>query len=524
MSVISVAINPKDNEGNGYCSGTYSFAIISTHHPNLKPGWTVLTDRHKRSKAVSLPRRTFNLGIGYRRYRADRAGKGHSNIGHDMPRQVPTLCDIAHLLDVELIIFCALQGPIILPPRANDPHITFTHVASKWRNFALSQPTFWSTFSFTDRPFASRRIFMECFRALLSRSGSVQLLFAIATDPVKPEGQVGLPNAPTEDFVYGFGKIGIMHDIIADRLHRLRLLHLVIYNPKCSNFLNNLPFDEFLEIEGVDSRFFDSSPSTSRTLESDPEPDPDPNNPRKPLLRIVLERGINPLSVELPWPRLDRLDFHNLNPVDALELMKLTSRSLKHGSFHVTFNAESCLGLNNIDYLPSMDYLVKLDLYLTDPILRELKISQFNAIFPLNWDFPVLASWLFSTWNSLEELVMEDNSSHTNLENLNKMKTPQLVIALRSDILLSILEGTLLPRLEFFKFSTDVDPGTVLEVVQARNKTAISFAKVDYGQIMFLDLTVDKMWSAKHKQVVEQAELVEGLEECNFHFIKFPDM
>ncbi|KAF8879531.1 hypothetical protein CPB84DRAFT_1875531 [Gymnopilus junonius] len=147
-------------------------------------------------------------------------------------------CSILHL-----ITQYTLANPVILPPRENDAHITLTHLCSTWRNAALSDPSLWDTFSFSNRSFSTRQKTMEIYDALLKRSKPYPLSFIIVTDSVlHTQGSKGTSNGRVADLVYGYGHIGIVQDILGRPLARLRQVHFIISNDNCSGFLENVPF------------------------------------------------------------------------------------------------------------------------------------------------------------------------------------------------------------------------------------------------------------------------------------------
>ncbi|KAF8882319.1 hypothetical protein CPB84DRAFT_1851293 [Gymnopilus junonius] len=176
---------------------------------------------------------------------------------------------------------------VILPPRENDAHITLTHVSSTWRNVALSDPSLWDTFSFSNRSFSTRQKFMDVYDALLKRSEPYPLLFIIVTDSVlHTQGSKGTSNGRVADLVYGYGHIGVVQDILGRPLARLRQVDFIISNVDCSGFLENVPFSDFSAIEMVDEYFLEDVDLSRPSLRSRKTAKHDM------LVRVVVTKGI----------------------------------------------------------------------------------------------------------------------------------------------------------------------------------------------------------------------------------------
>lgn len=441
-----------------------------------------------------------------------------------------------------------LDSPICLPLSANDPHLALTHVSQEWRTIALTKPSFWRNFVFLTRSFNNPDRQLSAFRSLVRRSGSTRLSFHFRTNIDQHMGNI--TNLRVEDLVFGAGRIRILDKIILPYLPRLRYLDCLVSREENSLLLVRMPEAalENIDITYVNachlppSMFVVHGRYTFRHSESS-------RASHQVVTKCHVANGFQPRGLKLPWDLMTKMDMGTtiLSPNKILRILRLSSSTLTDGFFYIAFDVRS-IDLRHQDTQPvEMTSLKKLRLRLVDtnyypnfmllfriPALRDLWVEWADRHLPFEWDMSFYASWLSSTSNSLERLLMTDlpfypapgtffhsrslrpQTSYSRLESLLKV-IPNIKslclptsIDISSSVLANIATGNLLRHLDYLELATNVDPDVIFDTLSFRNLHAPSFG---LSPITALNLTLPSIFLVMRNDIqvkVEDLHLTRG--------------
>ena len=234
----------------------------------------------------------------------------------------------------------------MLPPSAGDPGLILLVVCRRWRQVILHNPPKWTNVvvspTLSSNNFNAHIKFDTCWLKLDVRRHSRHWLYiSLLHDHTAPLSQQN-----TNTVIQPSGvEIEMLENIIFPTASRAKCLSL----PFCSNhvaesFLTS-PRGRFYFLESLEMRFLECghpAPAKGRTKFSKPIT-VFQNSPFLRHVSIIINNGLNPLTLPLPWYQLTtiNLGFTTIPPKVFITILAKSSPSLATGFFMVKFTPKT---------------------------------------------------------------------------------------------------------------------------------------------------------------------------------------
>jgi hypothetical protein len=244
------------------------------------------------------------------------------------------------------IFSCLMELPSMLPPSAGEPGFILLVVCRRWRQVILHNPKKWTNVvvspTVSSNNFNAHIKLDNCWLKLDVRRHSCHWLYiSLLHDHTAPLSQQNTNTAIQPSGV----EIDMLENIIFPTASRAKCLSL----PFCSNYVAESfltsPRGRFYFLESVEMSFLECgqpAPAQGRTRFSKPIT-VFQNSPFLRRVSIIINNGLNPLTLLLPWHQLTtiNLGFTIIPPKVFITILAKSFPSLSTGFFTVKFSPKT---------------------------------------------------------------------------------------------------------------------------------------------------------------------------------------
>jgi hypothetical protein len=244
-----------------------------------------------------------------------------------------------------------MELPSILPPSAGEPGLTLLVVCHRWRHLILHSPDIWTNLivspTVSSNSFNAHVKFDRCwFNLEIRRHSGYWLYISLLHDYKAPPSSQNTNTAIQTSGV----EIDMLENIVFPAARRAKCLSL----PFCSNhvaeaFLTTPP-GRFYFLESVEMCFLKCGRPEPARLDSatglmkfSKPLTVFQNSPFLRHLSIIINNGMNPLTLLLPWSQLTTINmgFTTIPPTVFIAILEKSTPSLSTGFFTVKFNPKT---------------------------------------------------------------------------------------------------------------------------------------------------------------------------------------
>lgn len=367
---------------------------------------------------------------------------------------------------IRIIFTQSMEGPAVVPFKANDPPFLFCRISSIWRQLALATPQLWNSLTVaTQYSFGTSQV-TEIARTLFLRARGFPL--SLTTH---------LPTGLTEP-----REVDIVWDLIVPLSNNFRKLHL------------SLSSQQMMRLFAFAAGSLTTVEDFSVTLTDHPHNWIEPLYPFKSTCRLTkaefyLGIAVEPRILNLPWWQLKKLHFNNtavtvdqcqdiLQLCVSLEDCMVSIQKIDVASFHE-------IDIVTLDHLESLNaHFVSLEQYelffrpLLLPSLRNLRLKA-GGDRGVSGEVDGLLAFLQRSNCHLERLAFLewDSYSFDSFAVIEQLPTLR-ALALPPEHIMSdwtikkLATGEIGPRLEELKANGKRNLGSVLHMIEERTEAS----------------------------------------------------
>jgi len=246
--------------------------------------------------------------------------------------------------DILLSIFSHLvELPCILPPFVGEPSLTLVVVCRRWRQIILNSPSMWTNLFISPTVYSNKfnaNINLNCCWLQLDirrHSGHwLHLSLVHYSAPSSPQNTDSGNKCKAE--------INVLENVIFPAARRAKCLSLTFCSNDTAETFLTTPRSRFYFLESVEICLLNCTRS-----EVPPTAVAARNNltsitvfQNLPFLRhasIIINNGLNPLSLQMPWYQLTRINmgFMTIPPKVFMSILSKSSPCLSEGFFTIKF-------------------------------------------------------------------------------------------------------------------------------------------------------------------------------------------
>jgi hypothetical protein len=244
-----------------------------------------------------------------------------------------------------------MELPSILPPSAGEPGLTLLVVCHRWRHLILHSPDVWTNLilspTVSSNDFNARVKFDRCwFNLEIRRHSGYWLSISLLHDDKAPPSSQNTNTAIQTPGV----EIDMLENIIFPAARRAKCLSLPFCSIHVAEAFLTTPPGRFYFLESIEMCFLECGQPEPARLDSaaglmkfSKPITVFQNSPFLRRLSIIINNGMNPLTLLLPWYQLTTINmgFTTIPPKVFIAILEKSTPSLSTGFFTVKFSPKT---------------------------------------------------------------------------------------------------------------------------------------------------------------------------------------